>query len=234
MSYKSLYPNKKKVPSVLRLLFLSLTICAIFALVFFLLKNSGSESSVPKRPYLGDIPVVMIDPGHGGNDPGCVYGGVWESTVNLSLALEVKNELTALGCEVIMTRDGVDSIQTSQKIELAASSGADILISIHQNSVPDDTVTSGIETFYNADTNVLSAALARCIQSALIEASGAKDRGIKPDNKLILIREIPIPSCLVETGFMSSDTERALLTDLNYQRKLAAAIASGIIKYFES
>lgn len=178
---------------------------------------------------------IVIDPGHGGDaNPGCVYGDVQERHVNLAIALKLRDILTERGYTVAMTREDETPIGLGERAEFANGQKADVFVSVHQNAVENNDTTSGIETWYNQETNRHSKKLAQSIQSALIAATGAVDRETIADTTLAVTRLSQMASCLVETGFLSATEERARLCDDAYQNTLATAIADGLDAYFKA
>ncbi|MCI8514008.1 MAG: N-acetylmuramoyl-L-alanine amidase [Lachnospiraceae bacterium] len=187
------------------------------------------STSAPKET---GKPCVVIDAGHGGEEsPGAVFDGICEREVNLEIAKLVKDMLEEKGYSVIMTQTKNENVSLKERVRIANEADAALFVSIHQNSLDDDTITSGIETWYDEGKTDGSARLAQIIQSCTTQATGAKDRGLKTASDLVVIRDTDMPSCLVETGFLSSKQERRLLTDPDYQRKLAEGIVEGILTY---
>jgi len=178
--------------------------------------------------------LIAIDPGHGGVDPGTFYEDIHEDDINFSIALLVREYLEELGYQALLTREDEDTVSIDERVKIAEDNNADILVSIHQNALDDDTVTSGIETWYNKNKNEFSKLLAECIQDETIAATGARDRGLRPDRSLIITRKADMPSCLIETGFITSTVERANLISEDYQKKIAYGIVAGIDKFFQS
>jgi N-acetylmuramoyl-L-alanine amidase CwlD len=177
---------------------------------------------------------IVLDPGHGGVDPGGFIGDAYEDEINLSITLLVKASLEEYGFRVVMTREDDETVSIKDRLATAIASDADILVSIHQNALEDDTVTNGIETWYYKKASDSSKYLAECIQGEIIAESGAKDRGLRPDRSLIITKKAEMPSCLVETGFLTGANERKRLKSEAYREKLAQGIVSGIVKYFET
>ena len=224
----------------------SLIILAVFMviLVAVLLLLLPPSSDIPANPDDDTMPIsseelpqqkrVIIDAGHGGVDsPGCVYDGVLESHINLAIVLKLKPLLEEEGYAVIMIRETDIGVSIQERIDIAARADADIFISIHQNALDNDTVTHGIETWYHPDVNENSALLAVVLQNAVSLTTEARNRGTVTSELLIITREVTIPSCLIESGFMSNAAERAKLVDSDYQDKIAAGIALGVTEYFE-
>lgn len=180
-----------------------------------------------------DEPLIIIDPGHGGEDNGCSREGVDESYVNLQIGLSLRDKLKEMGYEVRMTRAGDFALTLEERVAIANDADADLYISIHQNAC-DESNVSGIETWYNGSTEngEGSKRLAQLIHKDVILYTGEKDRGIVDDDTLHVIRETEMPSCLIETGFLSNAGDRESLTDEVHRDKIVEGIASGIDLYF--
>lgn len=178
-------------------------------------------------------PLVVIDPGHGGEDEGCSRDGVTERDVNLELAQRLAVRLLDMGYEVLLTReDNETAVSLEERVEMAEENRADIYVSIHQNSCEEQEASvKGIETWYfggNAD----SRRLARLIHRGALEKTQAQERELCEGSALYVIRETSMPSCLIETGFLSNEEERRQICAPDYQEKLAEGIAEGIHYYF--
>lgn len=168
---------------------------------------------------------IMLDAGHGGNDPGAVYGGRQEKDDNLRLAMAVGNILSQNGIDVVYTR--TDDVYQSpiEKARLAKASGADYFISFHRNSSPEPNQYSGVETLvYNQSGRKLT--MAQNINRAL-ENIGFKNLGVKSRPGLVVLRRTRMPALLIETGFINTpeDNERF---DENFN-EIARAIADAIL-----
>lgn len=176
--------------------------------------------------------LIVIDPGHGGLDEGCSALGVLEKEINLSIARLLKEKLEALEYRVLLAREEDDYIAKEERVERANAAGADAYISIHQNTWKDGAV-SGMETWYDGtDPAKDSYRLARLVHSRALGSTGAADREVKEDAALCVTGKTAMPSCLIETGFLSNTMERDLLVTEEYQEKIAAGIAEGIELYF--
>ena len=187
--------------------------------------------------------VVVIDPGHGGADPGAVGpGGAIEKEITLQIGRKVADYLRQAGETVIMTResdadlsDGGGSLRErkredlSARLELAHSKHANLFISIHINSFPSSR-WYGAQTFYYRDSEV-GRQLALAIQSELKRIIPNNNRVAKPENFFIL-RKAQLPIVNVEVGFISNPREEQLLQQEEYQKRLAWAIYAGIVKYY--
>jgi len=177
---------------------------------------------------------IVIDPGHGGNDPGAVHGGVSEKDLNLSMAFRLRDYLEQLGYAVILTLESDVTLSLQERATTAKNAEADAFVSIHHNALDNDAVTEGIETWYNDTANELNAVFAGYVQDEIADITQAKDRGLRNSDRVILLRELPaaLPSCLIEVGFLSSNKERERLICPDYQDKIARGIVNGIEKFF--
>ncbi len=178
--------------------------------------------------------IVAIDPGHGGEDDGCYREGVSEARVNLELAKGLSEKLQALGFQTVMLREDDETLPSlEERVTQAAKAGADIFVSIHQNAY-DGTQSgvSGIETWY-CDTLEDSGRLARLIHEGAVKKTGAVDRGAQETDDIYVVRNAAMPSCLIETAFLSDPAERSSITSKTYQDKLTEGIAEGIVAFFK-
>lgn len=168
-------------------------------------------------------PVVVLDPGHGGSDGGSSWGGVREKTLTLQIARRVEFILRARGYRTAMTRRSDRTVSLQSRAALANGYRSSILVSVHCNADPKFRAR-GIETFY---TGTAGYRLARSIHRRLDGCTTCPNRGLKRKSYSVL-RNTRGAAALVECGFMTSRSERRLLTTTSYQQKLAAAIADGI------
>ncbi len=184
-----------------------------------------------EEPY---IPLIVVDAGHGGEDVGCVEGGIAEKDVNLQIALLVKGALEEKGYRVMMPRMTDEYLEKEERVELANSYQADAYISIHQNTYEGtDKSVSGIETWYDgSDDTRDSSLLARLIHQQTIESTGAVERELLECADFCVTGKTLMPACLIETGFLSNPKERALLSSAEYQEEIALGICNGIDLYF--
>ena len=169
--------------------------------------------------------VVVLDPGHGGRDAGTRWAGVSEKTLTLSIARKVEAILKARGTATAMTRRS--DIYRSLESRAAVANGfkKSIFVSIHCNADPEHDAR-GIETFY---CGARGASLASSIHRTLDCRTSTPNRGLKFTGFSVL-RHTACPAALVECGFLTSKTERNLLTTAAYQDRVARAIADGITR----
>ena len=154
---------------------------------------------------------IMLDAGHGGQDPGAVYKGRQEKDDNLKLALAVGNILKNNGIDVSYTRTG-DIYQTPfEKAQLANQAGVDYFISFHRNSSPKDNQYNGAEVLIY-DKSGIKYQMAENILGALGEA-GFREIGVKERPGLVVLRRTRMPALLIETGFINSDEDNKLFDE---------------------
>ncbi|HEV8339250.1 MAG TPA: N-acetylmuramoyl-L-alanine amidase family protein [bacterium] len=171
--------------------------------------------------------VVVIDPGHGGKDPGAIGPtGLMEKHVTLDIGLRVRRLLVEDGVRVVMTRETDVYIELADRARIARERGGTVFVSLHTNANTLAAV-NGSETYY---LTPLSLSLAQMIQDELARALGLPSRGIKTANFLVL-RENTLPSVLVEVAFISHPQEEARLREEAFRDRIAAATARGITRF---
>lgn len=174
---------------------------------------------------------VVIDPGHGGPDPGAIgIGGLREKDVVLDVSLQVARLLQARGVQVVMTRTSDVDVDLPPRVSLANRSGAQAFVSIHANALsmarPD---VNGVETFFfsGAESRNLAAAL----QARMMAVSpGTPNRGVKT-GRFFVIRRTTMPAALVEMGFVTGSVDAPRLANPDFRRSMALAIAAGILDH---
>jgi len=180
---------------------------------------------------------ILLDPGHGGKDPGSIsYSGKFEKNVNLTVATKLKEKLESLGATVYMTRTGDTYINNTERGRMADKLGADILFSIHHNSLGSDKSDYyGLSTYYNTinykDTKY-GYDLAEAIYLNAITLNGVYRDGIYDRNYQVL-RETNTPAALIEIGFMSNPQEEENVHNDSFQNRMVEKLSNGIIDYFK-
>ncbi|GAA3411145.1 N-acetylmuramoyl-L-alanine amidase [Paenibacillus hodogayensis] len=191
-------------------------------------EQTKDQAPTPKGGLKGKL--IVIDPGHGGNDPG-VIGGTYktsEKTVNLKTAKYLAEELRSAGAKVVMTRTRDDEQpDLSDRAAVSNSKRADAFISVHYNASPKK--VSGTLTYYYSESK--DRPLARSIEARLGKGTGLKSNGISFGDYHVL-RENNRPAVLLELGFLSDSGDEALVRKDDYQKKAAQAIVAGLKDYF--
>ncbi len=204
------------------------------------------EAAVTSLGFPNFNKVVIIDAGHGGIDPGKEGSqGVHEKDLNLQIAQKLRAYIEESGGIAILTRSKDVGLYTedSQSIrkkknedlrnrrKLIQESNGDLFISVHLNSFPSSKYY-GAQTFYlegDEESKILAELVQEELKSVL---ENGNDRQAKATDSYYILKENPVPSVLVEGGFLSNPEEERLLNDENYQNKLAWAIYTGIMDYF--
>jgi N-acetylmuramoyl-L-alanine amidase len=184
------------------------------------------ESEIPPIPA-GRIAVV-IDPGHGGVDPGAVgIGGLQEKDVVMDISEQVATILEQNGITAIMTRQDDRTIDLAPRVQLANRVNANLFVSIHANAVngkrPE---VNGVETYYYASGRNL----AQFIQRSILQDFSMRDRGVK-QARFYVLRHTSMPAVLVEVGFVTGNEDARILSDAAQRTRMAESIARGILDY---
>ena len=182
---------------------------------------------------------VVIDAGHGAGDPGKIgVNDAKEKDINLKIAKKVKKILEKKGVKVVMTREDDTSLakesEGSQKVqdmkarvELINQTKPELAVSIHQNSYHEESI-HGAQVFYYKHS-AEGEKMATLMQKALLALDKENHRQAKADDGYYLLRRTEVPTIIVECGFLSNNEEAEKLVTEEYQKKVAEAIAQGII-----
>lgn len=182
--------------------------------------------------------LVVLDPGHGGRDPGKVGAeDILEKDLNLVIAKKVKKILKKNGLDVIMTREKDEMLcsedaknkkveDLKNRIEIINSNEPAITVSIHQNSYSDETV-KGTQIFYFTHS-IEGKEAAEMMQEEFLAAFPDNTRELKANDTYYLLKKTEVPTLIVECGFLSNDEEAKLLNEEDYQTQMAETIAQGI------
>jgi len=170
----------------------------------------------PARPSLRGA-VVVLDAGHGGDDPGAPnpWGGPPEKVLVLDTVHRIADALRPYGARVILTRDDDTFVELNDRATIANDAGADLFVSIHADAFPNDDAIDGFTLYIAPGAPPKTARLAECIAAAMAPQ----------------VDTFRMPAVLVELGYLTNRTEAARLATPAYRRRLAAAIAEGIVAY---
>ncbi|MGM0904285.1 MAG: N-acetylmuramoyl-L-alanine amidase CwlD [Bacillota bacterium] len=213
--------------------------------LFIILQYDFEEDDAWKMqnlPLSGQI--IVLDPGHGGPDPGAVQGEAIEKDISLSVSLKLRDYLQQQGALVVMTREtDIDLADKELKgysrrkvqdlkrrLELINHSEADFFASIHLNAIPSSK-WKGAQTFYSGQFKE-SKRGAKFIQEELRRNLENTNREAKTSNSIYILKNSEVPGVLVEIGFLSNPTERQMLRQDEYQEQVAASIYQGIMRYY--
>ena len=210
-------------------------LCAAFMIVaggIYFLSEASTQDNIK----------IIVDAGHGSPDGGAVgSGGTVEKDINLAIAMKLSEVLEGKGYTAIKTRTGDNAIydegcktiremkrsDMNNRLNIMKNSGADLFISIHMNSFENKSA-EGLHIFYSENHSEIKE-LAEDIQIRMAQITGAKAHAVKTaDKRLFLMKNPPLPSILVECGFLSNAQEEKKLCTDEYQSKLAWAIADAV------
>lgn len=224
-----------------------LMLCILLYLCF-ILPRAGAEKKVQESTANSDGAVgkgvIVIDAGHGGDDPGMIgSSGINEKILNLVYAKKLKALLEAEGYQVVMTRETEDGLYDAdasnkkaqdmqRRVAVINESSPLAAVSIHQNSYPDASV-AGPQVFYY-EHSVEGEKLASCIQTALnTELNIMRQRMHKGNTSYYILKRSEAVTVIVECGFLSCPEEEARLQEEAYQDKVAQAICDGVLAYLK-
>jgi N-acetylmuramoyl-L-alanine amidase len=198
-------------------------------------------------------PVVVLDPGHGGEDSGAMCGEVMEKDLTLDVALRTELLVRAGGFATVLTRDNDRYLSLAERAAVGNREKESLFVSIHFND-GERAAASGVETYYaarqsvartglfwwlpfrqrtdSAPLTVKSESLARFIQAALVERTRALNRGIKTE-QFYVIANVRHPAALVEGGFITNRSDVLKLATAEYRQQIASAISEGLQRYQE-
>ena len=237
--------NKTTLCAVL-LIVLAIVIIGYFCFLAFSTSYGYSvqhskNSSPVANFYCENKLIIVIDPGHGGVDPGAVTNNLVEKNINLDVALKVRDFLSISGYNVILTRSEDINLASAKngsykrndldrRLDIVEESDNCILVSIHMNKFESESA-HGLQTFYSPNTPE-SLKLAECIQgsSKLLEPNNK--RAVKSaGDDIYILKNVYKPAVLVECGFLSNSGDASKLSNAEYQNMLAFCIYCGILNY---
>ncbi len=192
--------------------------------------GAAIQTQAATLPQRGQV-VVMLDPGHGGADPGAIgIGGLQEKGVVIAVSHHAANVLRSQGISVQMTRQGDETLDLQPRVDRAEAANATIFVSIHANAInmqrPE---VNGLETYYFADASL---PLANAIHRRVMGTMAMNDRGVK-QARFFVLRRTTMPSALIEIGFVTGALDAPKLRDPQWQAQMGQAIAQGILDYLQ-
>ena len=185
--------------------------------------------------------IVVIDPGHGGKDPGAVFKGedntvlLKEADLNLDICLRLYKLLQGKGVKVYMTRSDDSFVELKDIAEFANNLNAHLFISVHNNAMTNNEDYDGTMTLYHPLSDdktygITSKDLAEIVQEELIKKLGTTDRGIRERPNLAVLKNTKMPAIIAEVAFITNTSDRAKLMTDDFLQKAAEAICVGIIR----
>lgn len=186
--------------------------------------------------------MIVVDPGHGGSNPGAVVRGILEKTLVLRFSEQLYRDLGREGAWVVLTRssdinlfpaviEGPEQRRSLQaRVELAERTRADLCLSIHANMYRDPSAR-GAQVFVGENPSPERQRLAECLEKALAKETGSRRR-VDSGTPLYLMRHPKIPAALIEIGFMTNPDEAKLMQDPAYRERLSKAIVRGVTCFY--
>lgn len=184
------------------------------------------DKKKPPRP--ADAAKLVIDPGHGGKDPGAIgVGGVREKAINLSVAGELSRCLRSAGHNVAMTRDDDTFIELADRSDVANRKSTDLFVSIHADAASRASAR-GYTVYVARQASAASVRAAEAIERSL-GSTGLPSLGVRRADYRVLVNTA-CPSVLVELGFVTNSADASALSSDAFQKRLAKAVADGVAK----
>jgi len=212
-----------------------LCIIIFFFICLFLLEKV--DARINELPLLGRV--IFVDPGHGGRDPGTMYGNIMEKDIVLEISLILRDELSKKGAIVYMTRETDTDLSSKwdtrkkrgdlyRRILMYKKYDAELYLSIHINQYKNP-AWSGIEVLYNS-INPENKKIGTILMKNFKTEFGTK-RSLKTTD-LYMYKNTTVPGVLIECGFLSNANERYLLQQPSHQLKLSKSITNSVVEYF--
>lgn len=218
------------------------SMACLLLISFYFLSRQAAQVSAELGKQANTEKMIIVDPGHGGKDPGMVgVGGLEEKGINLEISLILRDILEERGWNVFLTResdrglydetaDNKKAQDLQRRIALINEKNPVLTVSIHQNSYKDQTV-KGPQVFYYKSSKE-GKKLAECIQETMNEELKIENpRKAKGNTSYYLLKKSSSALVIAECGFMTNPEEAKLLQTEKYQKKTAEAVADGIEKY---
>ena len=185
------------------------------------------------KPVSNSEKLVIIDAGHGGAEPGAVYGKLMEKDFNLDIAKRLNELLKAKNIKTYMIREDDSYVGLYERAFIANSLGAKLFLSIHNNAIGDP-YFDGTMTLYNVKScegkGFNSYDFAQNIQNSLLKTLGSKNRNLRERPDLVVLKATKMPSALAEIAFLTNAGDRNKLQTQEYRQKAAQALCDAIIK----
>lgn len=194
-------------------------------------------------PVKADLPlagkVIIIDPGHGGKDPGTTYKDIYEKDINLNISLNLREYLSEYGATVILTRDNDNDLSYGEtnhrkktdfdnRIKIINDEYTDMYLSIHLNYLVN-TKYYGAQVFYNKNNEKLASSIQEYLNNNLETNKEIKEI----PTSTYMYKKLEKRGVLIECGFLSNAMERSKLVTKEYQKEVAKVIAEAVVNYYK-
>lgn len=223
-------------------------ICLVAVSGYISLKNRSSMANEMKDNMALETKggkVIVVDPGHGGFDPGKIgVNNALEKDINLSVSLKLKELLEKQGYEIVLTREADEALHAEgengskqedmkRRVDVINEAKAVLAVSIHQNSFTQES-SHGAQVFYHPESEE-GKKLALVMQKTIKEMIGDDNhREAKSNDSYYILRKTEGLVIIIECGFLSNYKEAELLITEDYQNKMAEAICAGLVEYLDS
>lgn len=190
--------------------------------------SSENEMSLPATQTTLSEATIVLDPGHGGTDPGAEGTSFYEKEVTLQTAETIAEKLRSAGANVILTRSADEDVSLEERAWMSSNNQADLFISIHYDSTPEGVYGTGVTTYYYQDQQM---PLADLMNGKLMENLPLENNGTRFGNYLVL-RENTQPALLLELGYINNDNDADTFNTSSYRSQVADSIYEALTEYF--
>lgn len=179
--------------------------------------------------------IVVVDAGHGGNDPGAIYPAgstepdAIEKELTLDIAQRLRDNLEEAGVYVVMTRDGDTYPTLKERVELANSINADLYVSVHINAMDNKDEINGAQVYYH-ESSYFGKKLAKMVHENILDYTGLSDKNIQNGSSFYVLKNTKMPAILAECGFITNEGDRNYLKSEKGRQKLADAMSDGVLE----
>lgn len=198
-------------------------------------EESGEE--LPREPVDKEV-IVVIDPGHGGEDFGTYHGNILEKDLNLDISVRMGSIIEGAGINVLYTRTEDKDVELDERAYMANNLDAALFISVHNNSMQDNPGYRGTETLFCPSQNPVydsmdGKKLAEIVQRNLVSVLNTVDNGIIERPNLVVLRKTKMPAVIAEIAYLSNASDRELLKQDEFRQKAARALADSVFEALE-
>ncbi len=196
--------------------------------------GTGADADIELPGVTQGRYVVVLDPGHGGPDPGAIgIGNLVEKEIVLEMSSQIAALLEQQGVRVVMTRSGDMDLDLQPRVDIAERARASVFVSMHANALsmsrPD---INGFEIFF-AQGSTSGQELAKTVHDSVIPTMDMRTRGVK-SARFYVIRRTSMPSTLIETGFLTGADDAPKMADPTFRQRMSRAIARGVLRYLQT
>lgn len=255
---KKVYYSYLKLPRKIRFLFVVSFFVLLFVFSINISRDKGENiiqqpDNSHNKPDSGEVilgdsgenteklpkeVIIVIDPGHGGEDLGATKGELYEKKLNLDISKRLGDLLEEVGIKIVYTREKDIDVGLDERVNIANNLDATLFISVHNNYMPNDAGYKGTETLYcppvNADENKMDGKkLATIVQRNLVSTLKTIDNGIIYRPNLVVLRKTKMPAVIAEIVYMSNSSDREKLSNKDFRQNAAKALSKAVMEALE-